>query len=152
MPTSIKTRFLEKVEKTSTCWIWKAGLTSNGYGKFRIGSRSWIAHRASYELFKGEIPNGMFVCHTCDNPKCVRPGHLFLGTPQDNSSDMVKKGRQARIIGEAHHHHSLTLDQANKIREMEEFGYLRKEIASTFDTSLALVCLVVNNKRYKEMS
>lgn len=89
-------RFWEKVEKTDGCWLWTASLTNKGYGEFRLNEPSPIlAHRVAYELAHGPIPPGLFVCHHCDNPPCVRPDHLFLGTQKDNAQDMVRKGRHA---------------------------------------------------------
>lgn len=95
---TIEKRFWEKVDKRSTneCWEWKAH-TVRGYGVFALTHfKSVRANRFSYELEYGKIPNGMLVCHTCDNPKCVNPKHLFLGTHQDNMTDKVNKGRQAK--------------------------------------------------------
>lgn len=71
------------------CWEWCGGKTSLGYGMYVTG----MAHREAYRLVKGEIPDGLHVCHTCDNPGCVNPGHLFLGTAQDNARDKVYKNR-----------------------------------------------------------
>lgn len=89
-------RFLSKVNKTESCWIW-TGFKDKGYGrmgwKTPKGYRSIPASRISYMLFRGEIPEGMFVCHKCDNPPCVNPDHLFLGSSKENTHDMVKKGR-----------------------------------------------------------
>ena len=87
-------RFWDKVEKTRTCWIWKASLDGKGYGQFVLGAGRIIrAHRYSMTLLHGEFPSTVFVLHKCDNKKCVRPSHLFLGTQLDNMRDMSKKGR-----------------------------------------------------------
>lgn len=76
------------------CWLWKGARSSQGrYGCLRIAGKTLAAHRHSYELHKGDIPDGMFVCHRCDVPECVNPDHLFLGTAKDNFDDMVTKGR-----------------------------------------------------------
>lgn len=82
------------------CWEWKGRRSSDGYGAFRIRKRQHGAHRVAYELAHGSIPRGMIVCHRCDNPPCVRPDHLFLGTDQDDTDDKVRKGRQRGAPGD----------------------------------------------------
>lgn len=96
IPVPIEQRFNTKylINEHTDCWEWTRATNNIGYGMFRV--RKGImrtAHRVSYELHKGDIPPGMCVCHTCDNPKCVNPDHLWLGTVQDNMDDKISKGR-----------------------------------------------------------
>lgn len=78
------------------CWEWRHLRGPKGYGKFNLGSSSYRAHRVAYFLATGDQPNDKFVCHSCDNPCCVNPAHLWLGTPRDNMRDMIAKGRKRR--------------------------------------------------------
>lgn len=88
-------RFWRHVDKSGDCWVWTARRAkgSKGYGLTTIGRVTVKAHRLSWQLANGPIPSGLHVCHRCDNPPCVRPDHLFLGTHQDNMADKVRKGR-----------------------------------------------------------
>jgi len=90
-------RFSEKVDKSSTspCWIWLGTKNSKGYGSFRVGKKNLKAYRFSYQHYIADIPEGMMVLHSCDNPSCVNPKHLRVGTAQDNADDMTSRNRQA---------------------------------------------------------
>lgn len=97
--------FWEQVDKTSECWVWTGNKCRDGYGKIKVRSKTVRAHRFSWELHFGPVPNGKFVLHNCpsgDNPSCVNPGHLWLGTNQDNVDDMFAKNRQNKAKGEKH--------------------------------------------------
>lgn len=98
-----KQNFLKKIELVPflECWIWTGASNENGYGMFQCNNSKniSIASRVSYFLFKGEIPENLCVCHSCDNPWCVNPNHLFLGTHQQNMLDKKLKGRAKHKIG-----------------------------------------------------
>lgn len=81
----------------SGCWEWTGTKNAKGYGFIQADAKRWMTHRYSYHIHHGQIPDGMFVCHKCDNPKCINPDHLFAGTQKDNMNDMVKKGRAHKV-------------------------------------------------------
>jgi hypothetical protein len=112
-------RFWKKVNKNANndCWIWFSAKTGRGYGLFSINNVRHYAHRISYEITKGEIPDGMYVCHTCDNPSCVNPSHLWLGTAQDNAIDRNEKGRGVYFQNEQHPRCKFTDQQVFEMRE-----------------------------------
>lgn len=112
--TPIADRFWEKVEKTDGCWNWIGTLTTHGYGYFSINQQYHLAPRVAWELYHGESPGKHHVLHRCDNPRCVREDHLFLGTHQDNMKDKVQK--QRHYYGEKHRNHVLTEDAVRFIR------------------------------------
>lgn len=150
MKKSAKERFDSKyvVNPDSGCWEWTAAYGSNGYGQFRVGKMG-SAHRASYEIHKGDIPAGVCVLHKCDNPKCVNPDHLFLGTKADNAADMNAKNRQARQKGSKHGRSKLTDLQVEEIRELHSLGnYTQRYLGRLFGVSYQQVSRIVNNKRW----
>jgi len=105
---TIEERFWAMVRKSDGCWAWTGSLNGKGYGQIatKRGSRPLLSHRLSWEIHFGPISNGMCVCHKCDNPSCVRPDHLFLGTITDNDKDRDEKGRTEK--GDRHHNATLT--------------------------------------------
>lgn len=136
---SLEFRFWKHVNKggEDECWEWTADTSRNGYGGIWDNERkkNSSAHRVSYEIHKGEIPAGLVVMHTCDNPKCVNPKHLVLGTYKDNTQDMLQKGRRKayRAFGENNPVSKLTLEQAKFIKANPELGH--KQIADMFGVS-----------------
>jgi HNH endonuclease len=93
---TLSERFWSKVDKSGDCWVWTGSRDLKGYGKINIGCTPTLAHRVSWQIKSGDIPEGLFVLHRCDNPPCVNPAHLFIGTAGDNVQDMMSKGRQRK--------------------------------------------------------
>lgn len=115
-------RFWPRVRKTAGCWEWTGYLDKGGYGNLVIDNRQEKVHRVSWALHHGAIPDGMIVCHHCDNPACVRPDHLFLGTHQDNMTDKVNKGRAVCMRGSNNGNSKLTADIVRSIRARAAHG------------------------------
>lgn len=133
-------RFWGRVEKTDGCWLWRAG-TNRGYGIAWVGGRIKKAHRVSWEEVNGPIPPGMFVCHRCDNPPCVRPSHLFLGTNADNMRDMSEKGR-------GYLRSPITAHDAIDIVSLYAFGATQLELARSYGITQSAVSLIVHGKNW----
>lgn len=147
---SAEVRFWAKVEKTEDCWLWRAAVSPRGYGIFGLGTleRNRAAHRYSWELHFGPIPEGIYVCHHCDNPPCVRPEHLFLGDHAANMADMAAKGRA--LYGEKHNLVILSEPDVLEIRRLwQAGGKTQVEIAEMFGTNKANVSQIVRGKKWK---
>ena len=108
--------FLSLVNKTETCWLWMGGVDKNGYGQFTVNYRNTRAHRYSYSTFVATIPKGALVLHSCDNPPCVNPSHLSLGSHKENARQRAERGRNGNQSGEANHAALLTAKQVESIR------------------------------------
>lgn len=144
-----KERFPKRICKTETCWLWTGNKDTNGYGHLTINHKTCLSHRVSFELFKHPIPDGLWVLHKCDNPSCVNPDHLFLGTPKDNTQDMIKKGRKALIVGEAHPFSKLKCDDVRNIRTLRSDGVSQSLIAKRYGVDQALISRIVNHKIWR---
>lgn len=114
--------FWSVVDTTSLdgCWPWTGPRDARGYGHFRIRRSTFRAHRISLAFATGPIPDGLYVCHRCDNPPCVRPDHLVAARPVDNVADMAAKGRRHNNAGERNANSILTAGQAEEIRKSSE--------------------------------
>jgi hypothetical protein len=130
------------------CWEWTEGTIRNGYGRLRHGGTIWLAHRLAYTLKHGAIPAGMYVCHTCDNPSCCNPEHLFLGTQYDNMADMTDKGRAPKRAGFLNPAAKLTPGKVRKIRRLRATGVSRSEIASKFGVTANAIALIEAGKTW----
>lgn len=148
-------RFWRKVDKRGGswgcwgCWGW-LGCKSDGYGQFSVTSRILIpAHRIAFMLKCGAIPQGLYVCHRCDNRACVNPQHLFLGTHQENLIDRDEKGRQAK--GESHGCSKLKTEDIIKIRALYANGMPSRNLAKLFKVSQMQVQRIVARKSWRHV-
>lgn len=158
--STVEAEFMRHVRVTDGCWSWQGNRNLHGYGRWQNRGKTWVSSRASYTLFIGPIPGDMLVCHHCDNPQCVRPDHLFLGTYLDNTRDRQQKGRSCRphsLDRRGEKNSSAKLDTAKviQIREavrnnpnMGIIGTLAKEYGVSFST----IWRVVTGHRWKHVA
>jgi len=145
-------RFWAKVKLEEGCWEWQAAKTKDGYGSVGIAtSRSALAHRVVWELTRGPIPEGMYVCHHCDNPSCVRPSHLFLGTQTDNMRDAIEKGRIMGSCGEDSPSAKLSEEDVLAIRREYANGCLQDDLAKQYGVTQAHISSIVLRKAWRHI-
>lgn len=154
MTATIEKRFWSRVIRKSDieCWIWQGCRDKDGYGRIRFEKHIQKAHRVIWQLTYGRIPGGIFVCHSCDNPPCVNPNHLFLGTPADNSADSRKKGRSRGT--RVRHSSKLNWDQVREIRKLYRrgvygFGFL--SLARKYKVSDVTILKILRREKWKEV-
>jgi len=137
----------------SGCWVFAGTRSNKNYGQLRIGPRGtglMLAHRASYECFVGPVPPGMWVLHRCDNPACVNPEHLFLGTSDDNIADMEAKGRRRAGKWERHRSAKLTQDIVRECRRLYALGGVtHQQLADRFGVAQQTMFLAVSEKTWR---
>jgi len=149
--TKIK-RFMAKVIESDGCWEWMGPVNKDGYGKYCVHSRKVFAHRFVWESEYGTIPDGLEVCHSCDNPKCVRLDHLFLGTQKENVADMDRKGRRnikPRVWGESCHLSKFKEKDVLKIRQMYQFGMGISSIAKDFAVKYSAIYPLIKRRTWR---
>lgn len=154
----LKQRILNSIKKNEdNCWLWQGylcepkklyGLTSSNLdGK----KKKILSHRLSYRLFKGEIPNGMYVLHSCDVPLCCNPEHLHLGTAQDNINEMKERGRERKALGEKNRHAKLNDNIVLEIRKLYRNGLTQAQIMEKFNLPSSTTSYIVNNKTWRHI-
>jgi hypothetical protein len=152
------------IGKLDECWEWQGAKLEGGYGQFRWDEAGNLAHVAAYLLFIGEIPKNknnkkLQVCHSCDNPPCCNPNHLWSGTSRQNTRDMIKKGRgnfrkggcpKGVTAGENNGNSKLTLEKVLVIKRLRKTGETLKDIAERFNVSLWTIWAIINKRAWKD--
>jgi hypothetical protein len=140
-------------EPNSGCLLWLGAADRFGYGTIWDGKIRWKTHRLAFVLKRGPIPDGMHVCHHCDNPYCINPDHLFLGTPADNAADKVQKGRARGnpTAGERHSQARLTATAVLEIRRRYGAGESQRALASAYGVGKTTIQDIVSLKKWRAL-
>jgi hypothetical protein len=150
--TDLASRFLACIspEPNSGCWLWQGAINNDGYGTIKSSGRAMKAHRAAWVLFRGAIPASTCVMHRCDNPTCVNPAHLTVGTHLENMRDMRRKGRgPERPTGVRNPNHRLTLEQVVELRRLYAAGGWRQvDLAARFGIKQPQVSSIVRRESW----
>jgi hypothetical protein len=147
----------DAIKRTESCWLWTGYVARNGYGQARLNGRVEYVHRIAWIEAFGPIPAKMFVCHACDTPACVNPGHLMLGTNASNMRDAAAKGRVHRPVGQTwtrghrNGQSKLTDEQVATIRVRLAQGERHPAIARDYNVSSSLICQINTGKRWSHL-
>ena len=154
IPKEVLNKFVKLItfgSATKDCWTW-IGTMRSDYGQMGFHYRYYLAHVISYALFVGDVPEGMCVCHKCDNPKCVRPDHLFLGTKAENNADRSKKGRNAPQSGAHNGRAILAEGEVIEIRRAHTAGlFTYKQLATTYEVKTVTIAKICQRKLWKHV-
>lgn len=143
-----------EIAPATGCWVWKGAKDRWGYGVARAPGRVWMrAHRFSYEIHHGVVPDGKMVCHHCDNPPCVNPDHLYAGDQKSNMNDMVRRGRQAtpEMKGSKNPNAKLDEEAVREIRRLHQNGATNVAIGKMFGVTHQMVSLIVRGKKWSHI-
>lgn len=141
--------YVDRSDGPAACWVWQGRRTSHGYGRFSNPGEIEEAHRLAWQFTHGPIPSGLNVLHTCDNPPCCNPAHLWLGTHADNMRDMWQKDRHNAPVGEDHPQSKISNAAVAEIRARHRAGERQNALAAEFGVSGALVSQIVRGKARK---
>ena len=151
MDDAVKTRFFSKIEKTVSCWLWKAGCFNNGYGLFAWKGTPRLAHRISFFIHNNKEADGV-VRHTCDNPKCVNPAHLLEGSQYDNIHDMIGRGRRIVVKGEDNGCSKFTNEEVIALRKLyDETKFNQTKKAIELGVSQSTLSRILSGKYYSSL-
>lgn len=151
-----ESHFFSFVDKSGECWLWTGGKTASfesrqpSYGAVKFNGKTCKAHRVSWELKYGKIPDGLFICHKCDVPLCVNPDHFFLGTHQENMKDRDEKGRCVSLPGEENGFSKLKNENILYIRENYEKG-MGEKLAKEFKVNASTILRIAKGERWKHI-
>ena len=141
----LKERFAARyIVAKSGCWLWTGRINPNGYGVITHHRETFYAHRVAYELLRGPIPKGLNVCHHCDVKACVNPEHLFIGTHQQNTADMISKGRHGWRFGTPWQ--KLNATDGERICDLRRMGHTQQEVADLIGVTRSLISLIENGR------
>jgi len=143
--------FVRIPTQVSDCWLWVGGTMAQGYGHFSVSNHTIRAHRWIYSLIHGAIEEGLVVRHKCDNPTCVNPMHLEVGSHAENCADMHQRGRNADRKGEKHPMASFTAEDVLDIRLKRELGWSLTEIGKLYGKSEKLIGKITRRERWKHI-